>query len=116
MGRPPSRDQDILQRDLYSNTDKIVENVNKMYAYRRHFVSLGVLTILKLTYLHFYKTIFVEISCEWISDSQHVYSELCKAHSRYLFQNMRAPAINSRMGGGRHDMAVILAYVDKPDF
>ena len=56
--------QDNLQRDLYSNTGKIVENVNEMYAYRRHFVSLGVLTILKLTYLHFYKTIFVEISCE----------------------------------------------------
>ena len=43
MGRPPSRDQDNLQRDLYSNTDKIVENVDEMYAYRRHFVSLGVL-------------------------------------------------------------------------
>ena len=56
--------QDNLQRDLYSNTDKIVENINEMYGYRRHFLILGVFTILKLTYLHFYKTIFVEISCE----------------------------------------------------
>ena len=29
--------------------------------------------------------------------------------------NMRAPAMNTTWGG-RQDMAVILAYVDKPDF
>ena len=67
MGRPPSRDQDNLQRDLYSNIaiiGKIGENINEMYAYRRLFLSLGMLTILKMMYLHFYKTIFVEITCE----------------------------------------------------
>ena len=46
------------------------------------------------------------------SDRQHVYSEMCKAYFRYLFQNMRAPAMNSRMGGRQ----LLLAYVDKPDF
>ena len=64
MGRPTAVQQANLQRDLYSNTTKIVENVNEMYAYMRYFLSLGVLTILKMLYLHFYNPIFVEISCE----------------------------------------------------
>ena len=47
--------QDNLQRDLYSNTGKIDENINEMYAYRRLFLSL-------MLYLHFWKTVFNDIS------------------------------------------------------
>ena len=54
--------QDHLQRDLHSNTGKINENINEMYAYRRLFLSLGVLTKLKMLYLYFWKTVFNHIS------------------------------------------------------
>ena len=62
MGRRTTGHQDNLQRDLYSNACKIGENINEMYDLGDIFLGLEVLTIFKMLYLHFYKTIFGEIS------------------------------------------------------